>query len=71
MEPWNEWHGLTEGDMAIELAELDPSRDWHQLPLEDIRQNWWEYIGRFSCDTPEDDGQPDEAQEWHDFDPDC
>ena len=19
----------------------------------------------------EDDGQPDEAQEWHDFDPDC
>lgn len=20
---------------------------------------------------PEDDGQPDEAQEWHDFDPDC
>jgi hypothetical protein len=20
---------------------------------------------------PDDDGQPDEAQEWHDFDPDC
>ncbi len=20
---------------------------------------------------PEYDGQPDEAQEWHDFDPDC
>lgn len=20
---------------------------------------------------PEDDGQPDEAQEWHDYDPDC
>jgi hypothetical protein len=23
-----------------------------------------------SCDD-EHDGQPDEAQEWHDFDPDC
>jgi hypothetical protein len=22
-------------------------------------------------DEEEDDGQPDEAQEWHDFDPDC
>ena len=22
-------------------------------------------------DGYEDDGQPDEAQEWHDFDPDC
>ena len=21
--------------------------------------------------APDDDGQPDEAQEWHDFDPDC
>ena len=21
--------------------------------------------------NPLDDGQPDEAQEWHDFDPDC
>lgn len=23
------------------------------------------------ADDPEWDGQPDEAQEWHDFDPDC
>jgi hypothetical protein len=22
-------------------------------------------------DEEEDDGQPDEAQEWYDFDPDC
>ncbi len=22
-------------------------------------------------EEPEHDGQPDEAQEWHDFDPDC
>ena len=25
-----------------------------------------DYLGE-----PENDGQPDEAQEWHDFDPDC
>lgn len=24
-----------------------------------------------SEDEPENDGQPDWAQEWHDFDPDC
>ena len=23
------------------------------------------------CDEDEDDRQPDEAQEWYDFDPDC
>jgi hypothetical protein len=33
--------------------------------------------GRFSTDAEADedviepDGQPDEMQEWHDFDPDC
>lgn len=26
---------------------------------------------RFLFSEDEDDGQPDEAQEWHDFDPDC
>lgn len=24
-----------------------------------------------SADEYYDDGQPDEAQEWHDYDPDC
>ena len=23
------------------------------------------------AEPPDDDGQPDEAQEWQDFDPDC
>ena len=29
--------------------------------------------GFIACNCPEDDddGQPDEAQEWHDYDPDC
>jgi len=26
--------------------------------------------GYLAC-MDEDDGQPDEAQEWHDYDPDC
>jgi hypothetical protein len=25
----------------------------------------------FAGDNEENDGQPDEMQEWHDFDPDC
>ena len=30
-----------------------------------------ELSARFHEDWDEDDGQPDEAQEWYDFDPDC
>ena len=26
---------------------------------------------RFDPEDDYDDGQPDEAQEWHDYDPDC
>ena len=32
--------------------------------------NEWSERFRYDPDD-EDDGQPDEAQEWHDFDPDC
>jgi hypothetical protein len=30
-----------------------------------------EAVGMVEEDEDEYDGQPDEAQEWHDFDPDC
>ena len=30
-----------------------------------------ELSSRFHEDADEDDGQPDEAQEWYDFNPDC
>ena len=30
----------------------------------------WVYEATMALDD-ENDGQPDEAQEWHDFDPDC
>jgi hypothetical protein len=32
---------------------------------------YWPGLEPISEDEPENDGQPDEAQEWHDFDPDC
>ena len=30
-----------------------------------------EILRVFTQSEDENDGQPDEAQEWHDFDPDC
>jgi hypothetical protein len=30
-----------------------------------------EILRVFKQSVDENDGQPDEAQEWHDFDPDC
>jgi hypothetical protein len=32
---------------------------------------YWEQLEALPFDEPEHDGQPDEAQEWHDFDPEC
>ena len=29
------------------------------------------FVSVMEYDDDESDGQPDEAQEWHDFDPDC
>lgn len=46
-----------------------------------VRLGWWDENGDSVVPhdegeedeegDAEDDGQPDEAQEWHDFDPDC
>lgn len=32
---------------------------------------YWPEVAPLEEREPEHDGQPDEAQEWHDFDPDC
>jgi hypothetical protein len=37
---------------------------------DDEEENKW-WIDEDDHIIDEDDGQPDEAQEWHDFDPDC
>jgi hypothetical protein len=42
-----------------------------------IQDEWTDAVVCLSCESGdewegyEDDGQPDEAQEWYDFDPDC
>lgn len=41
------------------------------FPEDDLNEEWdnsWESSDE---EEPEWDGQPDEMQEWHDFDPDC
>jgi hypothetical protein len=52
---------------AIEKYRKDLAQSYNKEPnfgiKDDEEENkWW---------IDEDDGQPDEAQEWHDFDPDC
>jgi len=39
-----------------------PEQEEYERESEDYPDDDWRL---------EDDGQPDEAQEWHDFDPDC
>lgn len=49
-------------DLSFEATCLDTG--------ESLKVNGWLFT--FESDSgPEDDGQPDEGQEWHDFDPDC
>ena len=55
-KPWNEYHGLTEGDMLKELVEHDsvrfgiPEEEARATLLtytnEEIRKAWWYAIGR-------------------------
>lgn len=57
MPKWNDWHGLTEGDMVDELVERDVvcySEDplkarayWDRRSDEQIRKSWWMEIGRY------------------------
>lgn len=44
------------------VGDIDP-RESLDREMDDVDE-WYE-------DESWDDGQPDEAQEWHDFDPDC
>jgi len=55
------------------LQELDLSRDelraFHNLKA--LCEQFLEGAQDLESADEEYDGQPDEAQEWHDFDPDC
>ena len=59
---------------AYDLPELDLSREELQSLkwMRDLCERFLEESERLLNAESEDfDGQPDEAQEWHDFDPDC
>ena len=67
--------GLVDEGMIDPMMMLQAALNWmsHDEVREMLDAN--ELSPRFTYDDPEDDeewdGQPDEAQEWHDFDPDC
>ena len=52
------------------MARYTKEDDYHQQPEDDGSLHHW-----MMCEEEEEfderDGQPDEAQEWYDFDPDC
>ena len=51
----------------------DPKEELYQ-PEDDGSLQYWMWCEEEEEVLPEEDewdGQPDEAQEWHDFDPDC
>ena len=67
--------GLVDDGMIDPMMLLTAALNWmsHDEVREMLDAN--ELSPRFTYDDPEEDedwdGQPDEAQEWHDFDPDC
>ena len=78
---------LTVGELIEQLKRFDPSLPVSMAMnmeyesgvydnfLEVSRNSQGEYLLITDCPDSdwdnEYDGQPDEAQEWHDFDPDC
>ena len=67
--------GLVDDGLIDPMMLLQAALNWmsHDEVREMLDAN--ELSPRFTYDDPEEDedwdGQPDEAQEWHDFDPDC
>ena len=67
--------GLVDDGLIDPVMLLTAALNWmsHDEVREMLDAN--ELSPRFTYDDPEEDeewdGQPDEAQEWHDFDPDC
>ena len=60
--------GIVDDEFVREMLEAivgGMNIDHKDAVLKRALQSW------FIEDEPDYDGQPDEAQEWHDFDPDC
>ncbi len=59
---------------SYDMAELDLSQSELRSfkYMRELCEKFLEEADRLEAAESEDfDGQPDEAQEWHDFDPDC
>ena len=56
-------------EMLMGGSSVEDVSDFFNVPVEWVQ----EALGGLMQDMmdQEDDGQPDEAQEWYDFDPDC
>ena len=63
--------GLVDDGMIDPMMLLTAALNWmsHDEVREMLDAN--ELSPRFDDEDEEWDGQPDEAQEWHDFNPDC
>ena len=62
------------GPVVIAGISFDPSRilqDMDPIAYDTELANFMDAEGYDSDEDEEPDGQPDEAQEWADFDPDC
>jgi hypothetical protein len=70
---WADNHGSTFRSRRSELTALGLIQDsGTRVPLKSGRQAVvWVYYKFHQPLVPEDDGQPDEGQEWMDFDPEC
>ena len=59
-------------DDAYTLADMDLSKT-EMRSMQRMRELCQEFLDHYErlVQADEFDGQPDEMQEWHDFDPDC
>jgi hypothetical protein len=64
---------MTDDDMVCAIEELQTLLNGFGLLTEETQEGIRKYEEMLRNHRGDDeyDGQPDEAQEWHDFDPDC
>jgi hypothetical protein len=64
-DDWADYERFLDSEREVAIDEANA--ELQQIAAEELEEEYdadeeWDY---------EDDGQPDEAQEWYDFDPDC
>lgn len=66
-----EAHARADDDELVFDDVVDAVLDYSQDSMGFDVIIYWPHIEALADEEPAHDGQPDEAQEWHDFDPDC